>query len=63
VIDMARLQHSGKLKQKYKTKKHLKVPCDCGHKSAGYSEEIFDERKLHRGAKIEFEHTYDKEEA
>jgi len=52
-----------KLKQKYKTKTHLKVPCDCGHKSAGYPEEIFDERKLHRGAAIEFEHTCDKEVA
>lgn len=50
------------LKQKYKAK-HLKVPCDCGHKSGGYPEEVFDERKLHRGAKIEFEHTCDKEEA
>ena len=61
---VTRLHHSDskKLKQKYKAK-HLKVPCDCGHKSAGYPEEVFDERKLHRGAKIEFEHTCDKEVA
>lgn len=43
-------------KQLGKTKK-LKVPCDAGHRSAGYSEKDFDERVLHRGAKIEFEHT------
>jgi len=42
--------------QKGKTKK-LVVPCDAGHRSAGYSEKDFDERVLHRGAKIEFEHT------
>ena len=51
------------LKQKYETKKHLKVPCECGHKSAGIPEEAFDERKVHRGAKIEFEHTCDRERA
>lgn len=61
---VTKLHHSKskKLKQKYKTK-HIKVPCDCGHKSAGYPEEVFDERKLHRGAKIEFEHTCDPEVA
>jgi hypothetical protein len=42
---------------------HLKIPCDCGHRSAGWEEEDFDERVLHRGAKIEFEHTCDKEKA
>lgn len=47
-------------RQKGKTKK-LVIPCDAGHRSAGYSEEDFDERVLHRGAKIEFEHTRDKE--
>jgi hypothetical protein len=41
----------------------LKIPCDCGHRSAGWVEEDFDERILHRGAKIEFEHTCDKEKA
>lgn len=51
-----------KLKQKYKSK-HLKVPCDCGHKSAGIPEEAFDERMVHRGAKIEFEHTCNGERA
>jgi hypothetical protein len=51
------------LKQKYKTKKPLKVPCECGHKSAGIPEEMMDERKIHRGAKIEFEHTCNKEVA
>jgi len=41
--------------------KMLKVPCKCGHRSTGYSESDFDERKIHEGAKIEFEHTCDKE--
>ena len=41
--------------------KMLKVPCKCGHRSTGYPERIFDERKIHEGAKIEFEHTCDKE--
>ncbi len=41
----------------------LKVPCDAGHRSAGWVEEDFDERVLHRGAKIEFEHTRDPEVA
>jgi hypothetical protein len=50
------------LKQKGKTKP-LKAPCDCGHRSAGWREEDFDERVLHRGAKIEFEHTCDVEKA
>jgi len=39
----------------------LKVPCKCGHRSTGYSEKDFDERKIHEGAKIEFEHTCNKE--
>lgn len=52
-----------KMKQKYETKKHLKVPCECGHKSAGIPEEAFDERQVHIGAKIEFEHTCDREKA
>jgi hypothetical protein len=52
-----------KMMQKYKTKKHLKVPCECGHRSAGIPEEAFDERQVHRGAKIEFEHTCDREKA
>jgi len=43
--------------------KMLKVPCKCGHRSTGYSESDFDERKIHEGAKIEFEHTCDKEKA
>ncbi len=43
-------------KQKGETKP-LIVPCDAGHRSAGYSEKDFDERVVHRGAKIEFEHT------
>jgi hypothetical protein len=51
-----------KLKQKGKTTP-LKIPCDCGHRSAGWKEEEIDERVLHRGAKIEFEHTCDKEKA
>ena len=41
--------------------KMLKVPCKCGHRSTGYSESDFDKRKIHEGAKIEFEHTCDKE--
>ena len=41
--------------------KMLKVPCKCGHRSTGYNENDFDERKLHEGAKIEYEHTCDKE--
>lgn len=41
--------------------KMLKVPCKCGHRSTGYNESDFDERKVHEGAKIEFEHTCDKE--
>jgi len=41
--------------------KMLKMPCKCGHRSTGYSESNFDERKIHEGAKIEFEHTCDKE--
>ena len=41
--------------------KMLKVPCKCGHRSTGYPERIFDERKIHEGAKIEFEHTCNKE--
>lgn len=45
-----------KLRQRYKSP-HLKIPCECGHKSAGIPEEAFDERMVHRGAKIEFEHT------
>lgn len=49
-------------KQKGKTKK-LVVPCDAGHRSAGYSEEDFDERVIHRGAKVEFEHTRNVETA
>lgn len=49
-------------KQKGKTKK-LVVPCDAGHRSAGYSKEDFDERVIHRGAKIEFEHTRNREVA
>jgi hypothetical protein len=39
----------------------LKIPCDCGHRSRGWKEEEMDERVIHRGAKIEFEHTCDKE--
>jgi hypothetical protein len=50
------------LKQKGKTTK-LNIPCDCGHRSRGWKEEEIDERVLHRGAKIEFEHTCDKEKA
>jgi hypothetical protein len=50
------------MKQKGKAKK-LKIPCDCGHRSRGWKEEEIDERVLHRGAKIEFEHTCDKEKA
>lgn len=50
------------LKQKGKTTK-LKIPCDCGHRSRGWKEEEIDERAIHRGAKIEFEHTCDKEVA
>jgi len=49
-------------RQKGKTKK-LVVPCDAGHRSAGWTEEDFDERVLHRGAKIEFEHTRNPEVA
>jgi broad-specificity NMP kinase len=41
--------------------KILKIPCLCGHRSTGYSEKDFDERKVHEGAKIEFEHTCNKE--
>lgn len=41
--------------------KHLKVPCECGHRSKGYNEKDFDENKIHEGAKIEFEHTCNKE--
>jgi hypothetical protein len=41
--------------------KMLKVPCKCGHRSTGYSESDFDERKIHEGAKIEYEHTCNKE--
>jgi hypothetical protein len=41
--------------------KKLDVPCDCGHRSTGYSEKDFDERKIHEGAKIEYEHTCNKE--
>jgi len=41
--------------------KMLKVPKKCGHRSTGYGEYKFDERKIHEGAKIEFEHTCDKE--
>jgi hypothetical protein len=51
-----------KLRQKGKAKM-LKIPCDCGHRSRGWKEEEIDERVLHRGAKIEFEHTCDKERA
>lgn len=43
--------------------KMLKSPCKCGHRSKGYSEDDFDERKVHEGAKVEFEHTCDKERA
>jgi len=43
--------------------KKLKVPCKCGHRSTGYDEMDFDERKIHEGAKIEYEHTCDKEKA
>jgi len=49
-------------KQKGKTKA-LVVPCNAGHRSAGYSEKDFDERVLHRGAKVEFEHTRNVETA
>jgi hypothetical protein len=41
--------------------KMLRVPCKCGHRSTGYNEMNFDERKVHEGAKIEYEHTCDKE--
>jgi len=41
--------------------KMLQVPCKCGHRSTGYSEKDFDERKIHEGAKIEYEHTCNKE--
>jgi hypothetical protein len=41
--------------------KMLRVPCKCGHRSTGYSEKDFDERKVHEGAKIEYEHTCNKE--
>jgi Protein of unknown function (DUF5661) len=51
-----------KKRQKGKTTP-LKVPCDAGHRSAGWTEEDFDERVLHRGAKIEFEHTRNPEVA
>jgi len=43
--------------------KMLRVPCKCGHRSTGYFEKDFDERKLHEGAKIEYEHTCEKEKA
>lgn len=52
----------GKYRQKGKTTP-LKVPCNAGHRSRGWREEDFDERVLHRGAKIEFEHTRDPEVA
>jgi hypothetical protein len=41
--------------------KMLKVPCKCGHRSMGYNENDFDERAVHEGAKIEYEHTCNKE--
>lgn len=41
--------------------KKLEVPCMCGHRSTGYSEKDFDERDIHEGAKIEYEHTCNKE--
>jgi len=41
--------------------KMLRVPCKCGHRSTGYSENDFDERLIHEGAKIEYEHTCNKE--
>lgn len=41
--------------------KKLNVPCKCGHRSKGYGEMDFDERKIHEGAKIEYEHTCNKE--
>jgi hypothetical protein len=41
----------------FRTKKHLKIPKACGHRSKGYGEYKFDERKIHEGAKVEFEHT------
>jgi hypothetical protein len=55
-----------KKKQGYKAipghkAKMLKVPCKCGHRSTGYTEKDFDERKIHEGAQIEYEHTCDKE--
>jgi len=43
--------------------KTLKVPCKCGHRSTGYNENDFDERLIHEGAKIEYEHTCNKEYA
>jgi len=41
----------------------LKIPKNCGHRSKMWAEEDIDERAIHRGAKIEFEHTCDKEAA
>lgn len=37
--------------------------CKCGHKSAGVSKKLFNEREVERGAIVEFEHTCDKVKA
>ena len=42
-------------------KHHLKKPCKCGHRSTGYGDMDFDEKMIHRGAAIEFEHTCNNE--
>jgi hypothetical protein len=41
--------------------KSLPTQCKCGHRSTGYSKKDFDERKIHEGSKIEYEHTCNKE--
>ena len=39
----------------------LKVPRKAGHRSFGYGEKKFPERLVHQGARVEFEHTKNKE--
>lgn len=41
------------------SKREIKIPCDCGHRSRGWKFKNFDQKMLEKGMYVEFEHTCD----